>query len=234
MTPKNADASYKDVLFKPQVGAWYVHLGDAAQSGLDWAAVGVADTFFKRVEVSYGYEYVSVKDIKDISKHNLGVKLLLLEENQSGCNFLPAISVGGIYKNTTGDTVTGLDATGYDFYLVATKLIPQLPLPVLLSAGMISTNGVATGVLGFDHGYDQNFFGNIDIIPFKSIAVGFEYKQGADLDSVKNADYWDAHVAQFVNKSLTLIAAYVDSGSATSTTTVGLGGGLVLSAQYQF
>ena len=63
---------------------------------MDWAAFGVADTFFKRVEVSYGYEYVSVKDIKDISKHNLGVKLLLLEENQSDCNFLPAISVGGI------------------------------------------------------------------------------------------------------------------------------------------
>jgi hypothetical protein len=72
------------------------------------------------------------------------------------------------------------------------------------------------------------------VIPLSFLAVGFEYKQGAEFDAFKNANYWDAHLAYFANKNLTLVGAYVNAGDEKSTTTTGLGDGLVLSAQYAF
>lgn len=81
---------------------------------------------------------------------------------------------------------------------------------------------------------DETLFGNIDVLPLKDVAVGFEYKQGARFSDFKNADYWDAHVAWFINKNLTLVGAYVNAGNEKSTSVVGFGQGLVLSIQYAF
>lgn len=64
--------------------------------------------------------------------------------------------------------------------------------------------------------------------------MGFEYRQGAHYSDWKDADYWDAHVAWFVNKNLTLVGAYVNAGDPGSTSKVGLGDGVVFSAQYAF
>ena len=76
--------------------------------------------------------------------------------------------------------------------------------------------------------------GNVDVLPFSFLAVGFEYKQGAKFTDFNNANYWDAHVAWFVNKNLTLVAAYTDTGARNSTSSFGLGDGVVFSAQYAF
>jgi len=46
--------------------------------------------------------------------------------------------------------------------------------------------------------------------------------------------YWDYHAAWFVNDQLTLVGAYVDTGDQNSSSKLGLGEGLVLSAQYAF
>lgn len=222
------------LLSKPQIGVWYVSLTQGGPKGVDWTAIGIAETFFKRFEISYGYENVNLDSVKNIHKNSLGGKLLLLEENFKGLNFVPAVSVGAIHKQTSGSDVYGFDSSGWDYYLVATKLITQLPVPVLLSAGGLSTKGVATGVLGFGKDRDTTFFGNIDVIPVSQLALGFEYKQGADVKNVKNANYYDVHAAWFTNPNLTFVLAYVNAGSSTSTSKVGLGDGLVLSAQYQF
>ncbi len=90
------------------------------------------------------------------------------------------------------------------------------------------------GVLGFDDDRKEVLFGNIDVLPLENVAVGFEYRQGAHYDDFKNADYWDTHVAWFVNPNLTLVAAYVNTGDNESTSKVGLGDGVVLSIQYAF
>jgi hypothetical protein len=127
-----------------------------------------------------------------------------------------------------------VDQSGFDVYLAATKLIKELPRPVLVSGGLLSTTGRTLGVLGFDNDRAEVFFGNIDVLPFDFLALGFEYRQGAHFDDFKNADYWDAHVAWFVNKNLTLAAAYVYAGDETSSSKVGLGDGFVLGAQYAF
>ena len=231
---QNKDSSaesnaWQDVFSKPQFGAWYTYLGDV---NVDWTAIGVAETLFNRLEVSYGYELIAPNG-KNIRKSDVGAKLLLIPENIGDQNYIPAVSVGSIWKDTT-PVATGIDGNAFDFYAVATKLITQLPLPVLLSAGALSTKGRATGVFGYDDDRDITFFGNVDIIPLSSVAVGLEYKQGARFDDFKNADYWDAHLAWFASKNLTLVGAYVNAGSEDSKSSVGLGNGLALSAQYAF
>ena len=52
--------------------------------------------------------------------------------------------------------------------------------------------------------------------------------RAAHFDDFKNADYWNAHAAWFVNKNLTLVGAYVNAGDEKSSTQVGLGDGFVL------
>jgi hypothetical protein len=183
-----------------------------------------------------GYERIDdhAKNL-DINKTDFGQKFLLLNENAFETNFIPAVSVGAIEKITSKDlSVPGLDQNGVDFYLVATKLITQLPLPVLLSGGLLSTREWVTGVLGFDHDRRQTGFANIDILPTANTAVGYEFKQGAKFSDFKNADYWDAHIAWLPTKNLTLVAAYTDTGDKNSSTRVGLGDGVVFSVQYAF
>jgi hypothetical protein len=217
-----------DVLGKARFGGWYVNLGDVK---VDWTAIGVADTFFKRLEVSYGYETVNPENSLAVHKTNIGAKVLLLPENSFNTKFIPSIAVGGIFKNTSS---TGSDDSGEDFYLVATKLITQLPRPVLLSGGLLSTNSKVTGVFGYDEDSVTTVFGNIDIILPANLIVGFEYKQGAEYSDWKDASYWNAHLAWTPTSNLTLIIAHVNAGDNKSTTKVGLGSGVVLSAQYAF
>ena len=228
---KDAAASnaWQDVISKPQFGVWYTYLPDV---NVDWTAIGAAATLFNRLEVSYGYELIAPSG-KNIRKSNIGAKLLLIPENIGGRNYIPAVAVGSLWKYTT-PVAADIDGSAFDFYAVATKLVTQLPLPVLLSAGVLSTKGRATGVFGYDDDRDTTFFGNVDIIPLPSVALGLEYKQGARFDDFQNADYWDAHLAWFASQNLTLVGAYVNAGSENSASTVGLGNGLALSAQYAF
>ncbi len=218
---------------KPQVGAWYVNLDDA---DINWYAASAAFSVAKRLELSYGYGLVDV-DGTEINTHSLGAKVKLLDENFGDTVWVPALAVGGLWKYTDAETadMLGLDDNGFDAYLVATKLITQTPLPVLLSAGVLESDEVVNGVLGHG-GYDTVFFGNVDILPAKNVAVGVEYKQGVDAgNGIENSDYWEGHVAWFVTGKLTLVAAYADTGDETKGfADLGVGSGLVLSAQYAF
>jgi hypothetical protein len=218
------------VLGRPRVGGWYVNLG---QVNVDWAAFGIADTFYKRLEVSYGFETVSPSGGSTVHKNNIGAKLLLIPENALKTKFIPAISAGTIYKRSSVVGVNSSDS-GVDFYFVATKLITQLPRPVLISGGALSTRGKATGVFGFDDKRKQAAFANIDIILPHGLVAGYEFRQGAKFPTFKDANYHDIHGAWLANKNLSFIAAYVYAGDHKSVDRVGLGKGLVLSAQYAF
>ena len=238
--PAQGDPLYKvgdtEIISTPRFGSWYVNLG---QPKINWEAIGGATTLFKRLEVSYGYENVSWVGHPTFAKNNVGAKLLILPENSFGTNFLPAISVGTIYK-TTGDKDLHeiglpLRASGEDWYAVATKTITQLPLPVVLSSGVLSSSELATGVLGFENKRKETAFENIDVVLPHNFVVGYEFKEGENYGPVSNANYWDVHVAWLANKNLTLVLAYTDTGRYSATNTkIGLGSGPVLSAQYQF
>ena len=227
-----------EVLGRPRFGAWYVNLGDKK---IDWTSFGVADTLFKRVEISYGYQTIALRDITTFHKNNIGVKGLLLQENSFGSQFVPAISIGTVYKTTSDKNlrkigIGNLRTTGQDWYAVATKTITQTPIPVILSGGILSSQEYVTGVLGFDKDREITGFANIDFVLPHGFVVGYEFKQGEQFDDgYKNANYWNAHLAWLANKNLTLIAAYTYTGNIKAETTrTGLGGGFVLSAQYAF
>ena len=226
-TAGEANSFFGGNISKPQVGLWRIGLHEA---GIDWTTFGVAETFFKRVELSYGHETIDFSNSKTINKDNFGAKVLLLPEG----DILPAISIGGVFKSTTQDMVPGVENSGADYYLVGTKLVKALPWPVLLSGGVLSTQGQVLGVLGFNDNRKEVLFGNVDVLPLSNVAIGFEYRQGAHYDNWKDANYWDGHVAWFVNPNLTLVAAYVYTGDKESTSKVGLGDGAVLSIQYAF
>lgn len=216
---------------KPRIGMWHINLNG---TDIGQTTIGIADTFGKRLELSYGYESVAVAGLAHSThKSNIGAKLLILEENSFGTKFVPAVSVGTIYKTTT-QPLPGAKDSGTDYYLVATKMIPELPRPVLLSAGVLSTKGQITGILGFNDERKECFFANIDVLPINELALGFEYRQGPSYSNFKQADHWNVHAAWFVNKNLTLITAYANAGDSHSTTSVGLGGGPVVSLQYEF
>lgn len=215
---------------KPRLGAFYINLND---TGVDWSTMGIATSFNKRVETSFGYELVAIGAMPVNShKYNFGAKVALLDENAFGTNFVPAVSVGGVWKKTTFSTQ--LDQNALDLYLVATKLITQLPKPVLLSGGVLSTRGQVNGIIGFNEDREEVFFGNIDVFPLSWLAVGFEYKQGPSYDTYKDADYYNVHAAWFVDDKLSLVAAYANAGKRNVARYNGLGGGPVISAQYSF
>jgi hypothetical protein len=215
---------------KPQAGAWYVRL---PQSHVDWTALGTAFSLFDRAEVSYGWEAIAQHGARTIYKNNFGTKFLLVPENAGDHKFIPAISIGGILKNT--DIVPSKTKhTGLDAYLVATKLIKETPLPVLLSGGLLATNSRTTGVFGYDPNYRFTWFANADLIVLKNLAVGYEYKQGAKFHGWHDADYQDIHAAWFINDKWTLVGAWVYAGAAKSGKEVGLGDGFTASLHYAF
>ena len=229
------------VVSRPQVGAWYVNLNDA---GINWWAGSAAISFADRVEVSGGYGFINAHKYgdKSINTYNIGAKLKFLDENAFDTTWVPALAVGGVWKYTDSRTVDAfrLDDNGFDAYVVASKLITQTPVPVLLSAGLLLSDEVVNGVVGHND-YDVVAFGNIDILPAENVAIGFEYKQGVDAgDGIRNHDYYDAHVAWFVTKQLTLVAAFAETGDKDkfyrkgSTKNLGVGSGAVFSIQYQF
>lgn len=233
--------AFNKVISKPQVGAWYVNLADAS---IYWYALGTAVTVADRLEISGGYGGIDAHRYGDrsINTYNLGAKLRVLDENAFDTAWLPAVAFGGVYKYTDSKTVDalGLDNEGFDAYAVATKLVTQTPIPVLLSAGGLLSDEVVNGVVGHND-YGAAFFANIDLIPVESVAIGFEYKQGVHVgDGITNHDYFDGHVAWFVTKQLTLVGAYAYTGNKDrfyrdgKTDRLGVGGGFVLSLQYQF
>ena len=229
------------IVSKPQVGSWYANLTDA---DIHWFALGTAVTVLERVEISGGYGGINAHKYGDrsINTYNVGAKFRFLDENAFDTAWVPALAVGGVYKYTDSKTVDalGLDHDGFDGYIVASKLVKETPIPVLLSVGGLLSDEVVNGVVGHND-YGAAVFGNIDIIPVKEVAIGFEYKQGVDVgDGITNHDYYDVHVAWFVTDALTLVGAYAYTGDKDkfyrkgSTKDLGVGGGFVLSAQYQF
>ena len=238
---EKTDSALNGVVSRPQLGAWYVNLNDA---GVNWWAASAALSFADRVEISGGYGFVNAHKYgdKSINTYNLGAKVRFLDENAFDTAWVPALAVGGVYKYTDSRTVEalGLDDDGFDAYAVATKLITQTPVPVLLSAGLLLSDEVVNGVVGHND-YDVVAFGNIDVLPAENVAIGLEYKQGVDAgDGIRNHDYWDAHVAWFVTKRLTLVAAFAETGDKDkfyrkgSAKNLGVGSGAVFSIQYQF
>jgi hypothetical protein len=215
---------------KPRVGTWYVNLTAAK---IDWTTVGIATAINNRVELSAGYESIAIQGAYNVHKTNFGGKVLALPENSFDTKFVPAISVGALWKSTSLPVSGDTKKSGVDVYLVATKLITQLPVPALVSAGVLSTQAQVDGIIGFNSKRKLVAFGNLDVIPVGWLALGAEVKQGPDYGAYRDAMYYNLHAGYLANSNLTLALAYTHAG-AKKADPVGFGGGFVLGMQYAF
>ena len=225
----------------PQIGIWKVGLYDNKPVGrIDWLAIGANISLFNRIELGYSHEYVDIENLKNVGKDNLSVKVNLIKEGDFNMKFLPALSVGAIYKDTSldPDKVGADDDSDIDYYIVATKMFPDLPVPVMLNVGLLFTKGIVRGVLGFGDDRDTVFFGNIETVILKKFIVGWEYEAKVDTEvddqDIRTHAMWEAHIAYMPNEHLMLVVSYAYTGDKDHTGEYAFGNAYVLSFQYSF
>jgi hypothetical protein len=111
------------------------------------------------------------------------------------------------------------DHEGADFTLYASKLVTQLPRPVLFELGGRATKGVWNGLGGFTPGYSFLFEGNVVVFVTGNFALAGEYREQPQKyrpigNLVKaEGDWWTLDAAYVVNKNLTLAAGYGHFGA---------------------
>lgn len=209
---------------KPKLSFWWVTLPDA---DLNWFSTGIATTLFNRLELGFSNNYVNIDEPYvaeqvgldlDIDMFSVTSKLLLVEES----TYIPAISVGMMYKHTNLDTPELFkemgsslytNNSGFDFYAVASKVIflplPKLlptpyapaiiqeancmPLPLLLNFGVKSTKAVGLGVNGFGNDRDAVFFGNAELIIPPGMFLPWDFLKGSSL--IIGAEYLEGNDA---------------------------------------
>ena len=212
-------------------------------------AVGVAD----RVELSLARQDFKVTDGPlnglNVSQNIFGVKVRLAGDvvyDQD--SWMPQIAIGAEYKRNGGLTglinapVTALGArktSGTDWYISATKIF--LDQSLLANVTLRETEANQMGLLGFGgdlhDGYQAEFEGSLAYLLNKNWVIGAEYREKPrNLSADKEAAYYDAFVAWFPNKNVSLTLAYADLGSIVAPVTGNNGDqkGVYLSLQAGF
>ena len=143
-------------------------------------------------------------------------------------SLLPQIAVGLMAKRNTGvsglgavDNVRQLGAAsdhGVDFYLSATRIVLERSL--LLNATLRATRANQMGLLGFGgergNHYQPMLEGSIAYMFSPGLVGGVEYRMKPHNLAVDNEkDYYDAFVAWFPSKHLSVTAAWVALGDIT-------------------
>ena len=172
----------------PNVAFHYLNTGAVIGNNFQ-ASVTVG--FLNRTEFGYTRSFVSE------SKHALGPlfkngfntvhgKVNFLPENVKKTKWVPGMSVGFVARTQVrrvGGVIKAQDTTNGDIYLVATKVITQVPnLPILLNAGYKSTNASLFGLAGNASVWQGRAFGAAAFVlkgPAKKsqVIVGSEFAQ---------------------------------------------------------
>jgi len=205
--------------------ATYVGTGDYSLWS-EGAAVGLYD----RVELSYAHITFDTEDVG--AKLGIG-KNFKFDEDVYGAkvkvigdaiydqdSMLPQIAVGVQFKtNDRGALISAIGGKsdhGTDYYIAATKLFLEQSL--LVDATLRETKANQFGILGFggdkDGDYSTQFEGSAAYLFSRQFAVGAEYRtKPNNLGIAREDGAWDLFAAYFLNKNLSLTAAYVDLGN---------------------
>ncbi len=130
---------------------------------------------------------------------------------------MPQLAIGAQYKhNNRGTLLTALNAghnDGVDFYVSATKLI--LTQSLLVNGTLRFTKANQTGILGFMGDYKPMLETSVGLLLSRNWVVGAEYRMKPNnlAAFAKEDDWFDAFVAWFPNKHISVTAAYVDLGN---------------------
>jgi hypothetical protein len=143
-------------------------------------------------------------------------------------SMLPQISVGAMFKRNTGVTGLGavtsvkqlgaVDGSGIDYYVSATKII--LDQSLLLNGTVRATRANQMGLLGFGGGNNNSYQPMLEAsaayLLNRNLAAGVEYRMKPhNLAIDKEKAYYDAFVAWFPTKNVSLTAAYAVLGDIT-------------------
>lgn len=196
---------------------------------------GVAVGLFDKLELSLGkQEFTGSKvplDKLSLQQYIAGVKLRIsgnLITDQD--NWKPQFAIGAMVKHHQG--VQGLDTlgvsnvkqlgaksdTGVDYYASASKLF--LAQSLLINGTLRMTKANQMGLLGFGGDKKDQY----QIMPEASVAyllnrklvAGLEYRRKPNNLSIDDEKaYYDAFVAWFPNKTISLTLAYANLGDIT-------------------
>ncbi|NQE47446.1 DUF3034 family protein [Herbaspirillum rubrisubalbicans] len=194
---------------------------------------GVAVGLMDRLELSLAKQafYGSAAPLADlkITQDIVGIKLKLAGDAvYDQDRWLPQIAVGTMFKRNHG--IGGLPAvtsvkqlgaaseSGIDYYLAATKIL--LDQSLLLNATLRLTKANQMGLLGFggDQGDRYQAMGEFSMayLMNRRLVLGAEYRmKPRNLAADSEKDYYDAFLAWFPSKNLSLTLAYVALGDIT-------------------
>jgi hypothetical protein len=230
-----------ELVGRPSVGFAFIDL----EHGQNLEAVTLTESPFKRLELGYGWDYMNLGDLPqalrnaginnyhqgDVQLHNFNARYQILSEGEFDQKWLPAVTAGAHYKyndgisevnNEVGGALAGAGLSrkqGVDFTLYASKLITQLPRPVLLELGGRATEAVWDGLGGFTHSYNAVFEGNVVVFITGKFVVAAEYKeQPRNYQPIGNlvkreGDWATLDAGYVVSKNLTVAAGYGHFGN---------------------
>jgi truncated hemoglobin YjbI len=194
-------------------------------------AVGIAD----RLELSLARQdfkgSLAPLDQLRIKQDILGLKLKVAGDAvYQQDSVLPQIAIGIMYKRNKG--IGGLGALGvsnvkqlgakddhgYDYYVAATKILFERSL--LLNGTLRATRANQMGILGFggDQGDSMRLMPEVSVayLAHRKLAFGAEYRRKPhNLGVDKEKAYYDAFVAWFPCKNMSVTAAYTELGDIT-------------------
>lgn len=198
-------------------------------------SAGVALGWRDRVEVSLAQQQFrgSLAPLQDlgIRQEIVGIKLRLAGDAVYDQDlWLPQLAIGALYKRNKGiaglgalgvDKVTQLgakDDSGVDYYLAATKL--YLDASVLFNATLRATKANQMGLLGFGGDRGDSYRPMLEVSAAyminRKLVAGVEYRHKPHNLGVDNEKaYYDAFVAWFPTKHVSVTAAYAVLGDIT-------------------
>lgn len=134
-------------------------------------------------------------------------------------SLLPQISAGLQYKRNDRDLIIhaigGKRDEGVDYYLSAAKIL--LAERLLVNVTLRETEANQFGLLGFggdrNGGYSAEIEGSAAFLISRKLVAGLEYRTKPDnLGFAREDNAYDAFLAYFLNKNLSVTLAYVDLG----------------------
>lgn len=197
-----------------------VALGEVQVDDFRLSVQGASLTYGNRVEVSYANQVFDLKTIGGELKQDIfGLKVRAFGDLIYGD--LPQVSVGLQHKrNRTFDlpqAVGATDDSGTDVYISAAKAWLDGPFhrTWLVNLTARATKANQLGLLGFggdkDDDYSIQAEASVAMFINRKLAVGVEYRQKPDnLGFAREEDWYDAFVAYFPTKSLSIVGAYTD------------------------
>lgn len=208
-------------------------MSDVNVSDFRMTSIGVATSFYDRVELSYAQQtFVLPESLisglsltsEQIKQDIVGLKVRLYGD--AVYSAYPQVSAGLQYKQLDSDTVASKVGaktdSGTDFYVAATKvhLGAVAGYNLVWNVAARATKANEMGLLGYggseNNSYQVMMEGSVGLLLSPNWVVGMEYRQKPNNLSIVEDDWTDVFVSYLPNKNVNITAAYVDLGTVAT------------------